>query len=388
MSNPLAKFIATVEFKALTKQLDSTISKLKSDLTSIVNSPAVKKARQAEAKDFNQQVYAYKKHMQKVMKDNQKHIEASKKLIGLNSIKRQQERGSLSNNTELGKMAEYYKKQQQEALVFDQQSAKIIQQNSAKFKEQQARLEDKTELEKLSNFYRKQELQALKEAAKAQKGMDSLHSQALRDNMAYDKRKERQQKQDQMAADRVRKANERERKAQERHEARIANIRRREAEKQQRIEQQIVRQGEASRIRSAAQSQKQQQQMGISVAGTAGAIATGGFAHQAYSVGNFSTSRMPQFEFLTGSAEKAREQVAFVDKEAKRLSIDIVEANGQYKQLLASAGDALGIQKTQDLFSSFSEISTMLGLSGDAQNRGIRAFSQIKDTVCLASNSM
>jgi len=343
MSNPLAKFIATVEFKALTKQLDSTISKLKSDLGAISNSPAVKRARQAEAKDFNKQVYAYKKHMQKVMKDNEKHIIASKKLVGLNSVKNQQEREALSSNIELRKMGE---------------------------------------------FYRQQEVKDLKVAAKEQKGMDSLHSQALRDNMAYDKRKERQLKQDQMAAERVRKANERERKAQERHEARIANIRRREALKQQRLSQQVIRQSEIARIREASQSQRQQRQMGMSVGATAGAIATGGFAHQAYSVGNFSTSRMPQFEFLTGSAEKAAEQIAFVDKEAKRLSIDLVEANGQYKQLLASGGDALGIKKTQELFSSFSEISTMLGLSGDAQNRGIRAFSQINDTVCLASNGM
>jgi hypothetical protein len=116
---------------------------------------------------------------------------------------------------------------------------------------------------------------------------------------------------------------------------------------------------------------------GMTARGAIGSIAAGGFAQQAFKVAQFTTARMPQFEFLTGSKELAKEQIAFIDKEVNRLSLNLGQANEQYKNLLAGGSQEIGIKKTQELFTSFSEISTMLNTSPDQQNRGLRAFTQI-----------
>lgn len=116
---------------------------------------------------------------------------------------------------------------------------------------------------------------------------------------------------------------------------------------------------------------------GLTASGAGGGLALGAAAFKSYNVGNFMVSREPQFEFLTGDATKAADAIKFVDSEAKRLSLNLVQANDQYKQLLASGATSIGIPQTEKLFSRFSELSTMLGLSEDAQARGVRAFGQI-----------
>lgn len=117
--------------------------------------------------------------------------------------------------------------------------------------------------------------------------------------------------------------------------------------------------------------------MGVNAQTAIGAVAGGGFASQAYDVANFTMSRNPQFEFLTGSAEEAKKQIAFVDGEVKRLSLDMISANQQYKQMLASGATSIGLEKTQELFTNASNLSTMLGLTADAQKRMTNAFSQM-----------
>ena len=115
----------------------------------------------------------------------------------------------------------------------------------------------------------------------------------------------------------------------------------------------------------------------ISVGQAATAIATSNVATDLFRTANFTQSRMPQYTFLTGSAEKAREQIAFVDSEVKRLSLNLIGANHQYKQLLASGATSIGVEKTQELFTNFNNLSTMLGLGEDAQKRATNAFSQM-----------
>lgn len=101
------------------------------------------------------------------------------------------------------------------------------------------------------------------------------------------------------------------------------------------------------------------------------------FAQQSFRVGNFQIGQQPQFEFITGSAEEAQKQIAFVNNEVDRLSLNLQAANMQYRQLLASTNKTLGIEQTQKLFSSFQNLATMQGLSTDAQSRAIKAFSQM-----------
>ena len=116
---------------------------------------------------------------------------------------------------------------------------------------------------------------------------------------------------------------------------------------------------------------------GLITRGNLAAVGAGAFTQQSFTQANFDIAQAPQFEFITGSAEEAAKQVAFLNKEVDRLSLPLRETSNMYRQLLASTKKGLGIEKTQELFSSFSEISAMLGLSEDAQARGLRAFGQM-----------
>lgn len=118
-----------------------------------------------------------------------------------------------------------------------------------------------------------------------------------------------------------------------------------------------------------------------SVKGAVGAVAgievLRRFTAQSFNVANFQIGQQPQFEFITGSAEEAQKQIAFVNNEVDRLSLNLQAANTQYRQLLASTQKTLGIDQSQKLFSSFQNLATMQGLSTDAQSRAIKAFSQM-----------
>lgn len=117
--------------------------------------------------------------------------------------------------------------------------------------------------------------------------------------------------------------------------------------------------------------------VGAGLGGVAGGLAAQRFGEKAYRTGNFQIAQAPQFEFITGSAEEADKQVSFLNKEVDRLSLNLMDASAQYRQLLASTYKPLGIEQTQKLFTSVQNLSAMMGLSTDAQNRSFRALSQM-----------
>ena len=118
-----------------------------------------------------------------------------------------------------------------------------------------------------------------------------------------------------------------------------------------------------------------------SVKGAVGAVAgietARRFAQQSFRVGNFQIAQPAQFEFVTGSAEEAQKEIAFLNSEVDRLSLNMMDANKQYLKLFAAGGKKIGSEKTRELFSGFQNLATMLGLSGDAQNRGLNSFTQM-----------
>lgn len=101
------------------------------------------------------------------------------------------------------------------------------------------------------------------------------------------------------------------------------------------------------------------------------------FTMQSYQLGGFQVSQKPQFEFLTGSAEAAQQQIDFVNRMTDEYSLNIVEANKQFTKMLASGKKALGVEGSQELFRGFTAISTMLGLSNEEQKRAIMALGQM-----------
>ena len=117
--------------------------------------------------------------------------------------------------------------------------------------------------------------------------------------------------------------------------------------------------------------------MGVNAQTAIGTVAGAGFVQQAFKMANFEVSQAPQFEFITGSKENATAEIEFLNKTVDELSLSLSSANVQYRQLLATTYRPLGKQASRDLFEGFSVVSTMMGLTEDAQARGIRAFGQM-----------
>lgn len=109
----------------------------------------------------------------------------------------------------------------------------------------------------------------------------------------------------------------------------------------------------------------------------AGGFGISELARQSYQIANYQASRKPTFEFITKDANEATQNIQYLDAEVKRLSLNLITANKDYITLFASGYKALGSKGTQELFTGFQEIATMMNLGEDAQHRGLLALGQM-----------
>ncbi len=80
----------------------------------------------------------------------------------------------------------------------------------------------------------------------------------------------------------------------------------------------------------------------------------------------------------TGSAERAKEELAFVRAESGRLGLDLKSSSEAFVQLTAAAkGTASEGKVTRDIFSAISEASIVLGKSADDTEGMLRAIAQM-----------
>jgi lambda family phage tail tape measure protein len=92
------------------------------------------------------------------------------------------------------------------------------------------------------------------------------------------------------------------------------------------------------------------------------------------------------FYAITGSMEGARGEMSYMRDEAQRLGIDFMALTESYKGFSAAAKFAgINQKSTRDIFQSFTEASTVLGLSGDRTKLVLMALEQMisKGTVSM-----
>lgn len=92
--------------------------------------------------------------------------------------------------------------------------------------------------------------------------------------------------------------------------------------------------------------------------------------------------QMQRFErsmrVATGSAEQAAKEMAFVQKAAKDLGLNLETTAGSYSKLIAAAkGTSLAGKESREIFLAISEASTVLGLTTDQTAGALTAIEQI-----------
>lgn len=79
---------------------------------------------------------------------------------------------------------------------------------------------------------------------------------------------------------------------------------------------------------------------------------------------------------VSASAEEAESNLKFVRDESLRLGKPLKESSDAFVKMLAARGN-LDTSQVKDVFTSTQEVATVLGLSADQSNRGVRAISQM-----------
>lgn len=83
-------------------------------------------------------------------------------------------------------------------------------------------------------------------------------------------------------------------------------------------------------------------------------------------------------ETITGSSAGAREEMKFLEEQAERLGLNLLETAQSYMQIAAAAkGTELAGDGTRQIFTAIAEASTVLQLSVDQTNGALRAIGQI-----------
>lgn len=80
---------------------------------------------------------------------------------------------------------------------------------------------------------------------------------------------------------------------------------------------------------------------------------------------------------VTGTSEKAAQEMAFIDKEAVRLGLSLKDTTKAYIKLLAGVRDKATLEETREIFLGITEASTVLGLTTEETTRAIRAVVQM-----------
>lgn len=79
----------------------------------------------------------------------------------------------------------------------------------------------------------------------------------------------------------------------------------------------------------------------------------------------------------SGSAKLAAEDLAFVDKEAVRLGLDLRASTDAFSKLQFAAKGKMTREETKELFTGFSEFATALKVGPEQAKSGLRALQQI-----------
>lgn len=107
-------------------------------------------------------------------------------------------------------------------------------------------------------------------------------------------------------------------------------------------------------------------------------IGISGIAKQMYDTANYQVALEPQYEFLTGSAKEAEKQIAFVNKLADDLHINLRDTSKSYGMFLGASASSIGAEKAQKSFETIQKFGVMMGATPDTLKRGTYAIQQIE----------
>ena len=113
-----------------------------------------------------------------------------------------------------------------------------------------------------------------------------------------------------------------------------------------------------------------------------------GIAKQMYTVANFQAGQEPQYEFITGSKEKAGEQIKFINGLVDKLKLNLVDADASYKQFLGAVNSTIGAEKAQKTFESLTKFSVMMGTTEEQYKRGLKAVTQMLSKQKLSAEEL
>ncbi|WP_223815607.1 MULTISPECIES: tape measure protein [unclassified Pantoea] len=91
---------------------------------------------------------------------------------------------------------------------------------------------------------------------------------------------------------------------------------------------------------------------------------------------------------ITGSAERANQEFAFLQDQANRLGLDLTSTAKDYTQFAASIGQKLPTDQIHQIFSAVSEYGTVLGTTADEQSRAFTALQQMASKGTIMSEEL
>ncbi|QGY31290.1 tail tape measure protein [Pantoea cypripedii] len=91
---------------------------------------------------------------------------------------------------------------------------------------------------------------------------------------------------------------------------------------------------------------------------------------------------------ITGSADKANQEFAFLQDQANRLGLDLTSTAKDYTQFAASIGQKLPTDQIHQIFSAVSEYGTVLGTTTDEQSRAFTAIQQMASKGTVMSEEL
>ncbi|HGM6674512.1 TPA: tape measure protein [Serratia marcescens] len=80
---------------------------------------------------------------------------------------------------------------------------------------------------------------------------------------------------------------------------------------------------------------------------------------------------------VTGSADKAANEMQYLRDQSNRLGLDLMKTGKDYTKFLAAVGDKATQKQTRTLFEGVAEYSTVLGASAEEQSRALLALNQM-----------
>lgn len=128
--------------------------------------------------------------------------------------------------------------------------------------------------------------------------------------------------------------------------------------------------------------------MGINAQTAITAVASGGLVQSLFKMANFEAAQPIQYEFITGSKEKAGKQIEYVNKLTDDLKLNLMETDTAYKQFLGATDSTIGAEKTQEIFTGIQKFGVMMGSTSDQMKRGQKAISQMLSKQKLSAEEL